>query len=133
MIQRIAKEAEGQPANEALLIERVELANPKPDPNVKNQAGEQSLLPHERDQTTGRQGTSLVNEDERSRAVIGQAAEDTKRVLKIQSGGEYLPILLLRRPTVQMPLKELVISDEIIHVCPNLGRGALHYQLTLDI
>ena len=49
MIQRIAKEAEGQHANEVLLIERVELANPKPDHNVKNPADEQSLLPHERD------------------------------------------------------------------------------------
>ncbi|MEP6604874.1 MAG: hypothetical protein ABJA60_02010 [Nitrosospira sp.] len=77
----VSKETE-KPANEAVLIERVELANPKPDQNVKDQADEQSLLPHEQDQTTGRQGTSQVNEDERSRAVIGQAAEDTKRGLK---------------------------------------------------
>lgn len=32
--------------------------------------------------TSRRQGTSLGNEDERSRAVMGQAAEDTKRGLK---------------------------------------------------
>jgi hypothetical protein len=62
--------------------ERIELANPKAGQNVENQAGEQSLLPHERDETSRRQGTSLGNEDERSRAVMGQAAEDTKRGLK---------------------------------------------------
>ena len=76
------KEARGQPGNETLPTERVELAHPKPDLNVENEADEKSLLPHERDQTTGRQGTSLGNENERSRAVIGQAAEDSKRGLK---------------------------------------------------
>ena len=68
--------------NETLLTERVELAHLKPHQNVESLADEKPLLPHERDQTTGDQGTGLNNEDERSRAVIGQAAEDTKRGLK---------------------------------------------------
>ncbi len=80
--KKTEKEAEGQPRNETLPTEQVELANPKPDQNVENQADEQSLLPHERDQTTGPQGTNLGNENERSRTVMGQAAEDTKRGLK---------------------------------------------------
>ena len=82
MIKRIAKDGEGQPANEVLIQERVELANTKPGYNEKDDGETQSLLPHERDQTTGRQGTSLRNENKGSRAVIGQAAEDTKRGLK---------------------------------------------------
>lgn len=48
---------------------RVGLANPKPGQNAQNQADGQSLLPHERDQTTRREGTSRGNEDERSRAI----------------------------------------------------------------
>ena len=80
--KKTKKETGGQPGNETLPTERVELANPKPGQNVKNQADGQSLLPHERDQTTGREGTSRGNEDERSRAIMGQAAEDTKRGLK---------------------------------------------------
>ena len=80
--EKTEKEPRGQPGNETLSAERVELANPKPGQDVQNQADEQSFLPHERDQTTRRQGTSRGNEDERSRAVVGQAAEDTKRGLK---------------------------------------------------
>jgi len=76
------KEAERQPENETLPTEQVKLANPEPEQKAENPADEQALLPHERDETTRRQGTSLGNEDERSRAVMGQAAEDTKRGLK---------------------------------------------------
>jgi hypothetical protein len=76
------KEAGEQPGNETSPTERIELAHPEPDQNVANAAADKPLLPHERDQTTGGQGTSQGNEDKRSRAVIGQAAEDTKRGLK---------------------------------------------------
>lgn len=73
---------EKQSENETLPTERVELANPEPEQEAQSQPDEQPLLPHERDETTRSQGTSLGNEDERSRAVIGQAAEDTKHGLK---------------------------------------------------
>jgi hypothetical protein len=76
------KGAGGQPENETLPIERVKLANPEPDLNAENHEDAQSLLPHERDQTTRQRGSGLDNENERSRAVIGQAAKDTKRGLK---------------------------------------------------
>jgi hypothetical protein len=65
-----------------ILIERVELSKPKPECPAQDQAEEQPLLPHERDQTTGPAGAGLTNEDERSRDVIGQAAEDTEHGLK---------------------------------------------------
>jgi hypothetical protein len=63
-----------------VLAERVEL--PKPKSKSEHPAQEQSLLPHERDQTTGPAGAGLANQDERSREVIGQAAEDTEHGLK---------------------------------------------------
>lgn len=73
---------EKQSENETLPTERVELVNPQPDQETQSQPDEQPLLPHERDETTRSQGTGLGNEDERSRAVIGQAAEDTEHGLK---------------------------------------------------
>lgn len=80
--KKTEKETGGQPGNETLPTERVGLTNPKPGQNVQNQADGQSLLPQERDQTTGREGTGRGNENERSRAIMGQAAKDTKRGLK---------------------------------------------------
>lgn len=65
-----------------VLTERVELPKPKSEHPAQDQAEGQSLLPHERDQTTGPTGAGLANEEERSRNVIGQAAEDTERGLK---------------------------------------------------
>ncbi|SOD41784.1 hypothetical protein [Nitrosovibrio sp. Nv4] len=65
-----------------VLTERVELSNPEPERQEQNQAEQQTLLPHERDQTTGPASAGEANEDEHSRAVIGQAAEDTEHGLK---------------------------------------------------
>jgi hypothetical protein len=65
-----------------ILTERVELPKPKSEHPEQDQAEEQPLLPHERDETTGPAGTGLTNQEERSREVIGQAAEDTQRGLK---------------------------------------------------
>lgn len=62
-----------------VLTERADLTNP--EPNAKNQAEEQTLLPHERDQTTRPTGTGQEG-DEHSREVIGQARKDTERGLK---------------------------------------------------
>ncbi len=76
------KAAGKQPEDEHLLTEPVDLTPPKSEQEAQNQADEQVLLPHERDQTTRREGTGLGNENERSRAVIGQAAEDTESGLK---------------------------------------------------
>ncbi|SCY28833.1 hypothetical protein SAMN05216420_104120 [Nitrosospira sp. Nl5] len=73
---------EKQPENETLPTERVELVNPEPGQEAQGETDEQPLLPHERDETTRSQGTSRDNEDERSRAVVGQAAEDTEHGLK---------------------------------------------------
>lgn len=80
--KRKGKEAEGRAENETLPTERVELANRQPEQKAQNQEDERPLLPHERDETTRPQGTSQGNENEHSRAVVGQAAEDTKRGLK---------------------------------------------------
>ncbi len=76
------KAAGKQSENEHLLTEPVDLAQPESEQEAQKQADEQVLLPHERDETTRREGTGLGNEDDRSRAVIGQAAEDTKHGLK---------------------------------------------------
>src|SRR5688500_5685948 len=67
-----------------VLAERVELPKPKSKSEhpAQDEAEGQSLLPHERAQTTGPAGAGLANQDERSRDVIGQAAEDTERGLK---------------------------------------------------
>jgi hypothetical protein len=65
---------------ETLPTEHVELA--KPERETRSQASEKTLLPHERDQTTGLQGTGLGNENERSQELIGQAAADTEHGLK---------------------------------------------------
>ena len=62
-----------------VLTERADLTNP--EPNAKNQAEEQTLLPHERDQTTRPTGTGQAG-DEQAREVIGQAKKDTERGLK---------------------------------------------------
>ena len=67
-----------------VLTERVELRGPDSEQKPLNPAvlEEETLLPHERDQTTKSVGTSQPNENEMSRAVIGQAAEDTRHGLK---------------------------------------------------
>ena len=62
-----------------VLTERADLTNP--DPNAKIQVEEQTLLPHERDQTTRPTGTGQAS-DVQSREVIGQARKDTERGLK---------------------------------------------------
>lgn len=71
-----------QKKESGVLTERVELSRPKSEHAARDQAEEQALLPHERDQTTGPTGAGLASEDEHSRDVIGQAAEDTERGLK---------------------------------------------------
>ena len=65
-----------------MLTERVKLPKAKSEHPEQDQAEGQPLLPHERDETTGPAGTGLANQEERSRDVIGQAAEDTERGLK---------------------------------------------------
>ncbi|MEO9061117.1 MAG: hypothetical protein ABI270_03625 [Nitrosospira sp.] len=65
---------------ETLPAEHVELA--KPERETRSQASEKTLLPHERDQSTGLQGTGLGNENDHSQALIGQAAADTEHGLK---------------------------------------------------
>ncbi|WON73821.1 hypothetical protein [Nitrosospira sp. Is2] len=67
-----------------MLTERVELTGPHADQKPLNPSvsEEETLMPHERDQTTKPAGTSQPNENEMSRAVIGQAAEDTEHGLK---------------------------------------------------
>jgi hypothetical protein len=67
-----------------VLTERVELPSPDSEQKPFNPAvsEEETLLPHERDQTTKSVGTSQPNENEMSRAVIGQAAENTRHGLK---------------------------------------------------
>jgi hypothetical protein len=65
-----------------MLTERVKLPKAKSEHPEPDQAEGQPLLPHERDETTGPAGTGLANQEERSRDVIGQAAEDTEHGLK---------------------------------------------------
>jgi hypothetical protein len=67
-----------------MLTERVELTGPHAEQKPLNPSvsEEETLMPHERDQTTKPAGTSQPNENEMSRAVIGQAAEDTEHGLK---------------------------------------------------
>jgi hypothetical protein len=67
-----------------VLTERVELPGPDSEQKPLNPAvsEEETLLPHERDQTTKSVGTGQPNENEMSRAVIGQAAENTRHGLK---------------------------------------------------
>lgn len=65
-----------------MLTERVKLPKAKSEHPEQDQAEGQPLLPHERDETTGPAGTGLANQEERSRDVIGQAAEDTEHGLK---------------------------------------------------
>ncbi|HEU4854500.1 MAG TPA: hypothetical protein VFS89_04335 [Nitrosospira sp.] len=62
-----------------VLTERVDLPNSKP--RAKDKEEHQTLLPHERDETTRPTGTSRPG-DEHSREVIEQAHEDTKQGLK---------------------------------------------------
>ncbi|MBN9133396.1 MAG: hypothetical protein J0H48_08525 [Nitrosospira multiformis] len=61
------------------LTERVDL--PKLEPGVEDQAEQQMLLPHERDETTRPTGTSHRG-NEQTREVIEQAHDDTKQGLK---------------------------------------------------
>lgn len=65
-----------------ILAERVDLSSPQQNPNEQAEPETQTLLPHERDQTTKPTSTSQPNENQMSRATIGQAAEDTRRGLK---------------------------------------------------
>jgi hypothetical protein len=65
-----------------MLTERVKLPKAKSEYPEQDQAEGQPLLPHERDETTGPSGTGLTSQEERSREVIGQAAEDTEHGLK---------------------------------------------------
>ena len=77
-------EAEEEPY-ETLPAEHVDLANPEPEHErevAQNHVDERLLLPHERDETTRHQSTGLGNENEHSRAVIGQAADDTEHGLR---------------------------------------------------
>lgn len=60
--------------------QRVDL--PNPDPEAKDQAEEQPLLPNERDETTRPSATSLGTENKMSRDVVEQAREDTEHGLK---------------------------------------------------
>src|SRR5688500_4794266 len=61
-----------------ILTERADLPNSKP--GAKDKAEHQTLLPDERDETTGPTDTSHRG-NEHSREVIGQAHEDTKQGL----------------------------------------------------
>lgn len=72
-----SKRIEGEETG--VLTERADLA--KPEPGAEDQKEHQTLLPHERDQTTRPTGTSHRG-NEQSREVIGQAHEDTKHGLK---------------------------------------------------
>ena len=67
-----------------MMTERVELTGPHDEQEPLNPSisEQETFLPHERDQTTKPVGTGQPNENEMSRAVIGQAAEDTERGLK---------------------------------------------------
>jgi hypothetical protein len=67
-----------------MLTERVELTGPHAEQKPLNPSvsEEETLMPHERDQTTKPTGTSQPNENLMSQSVIGQAAEDTKHGLK---------------------------------------------------
>ena len=78
----IGKATGKQPENEHLRKEPVDLIQPESEQETQAQAGEQVLLPHERDETTRPESTSQGNENALSQAVIGQASEDTKRGLK---------------------------------------------------
>lgn len=77
-----------QPEGETMPKVEVELANPEPEQEQEreahdqDQADDQILLPHERDETTRHHATSLGNENELSQAVIEQALEDTEHGLK---------------------------------------------------
>lgn len=62
-----------------VLTERVDL--PKSKPRAKDKEEPQTLLPHERDETTRPTGTSHQG-NAHSREVIEQAHEDTKQGLK---------------------------------------------------
>jgi hypothetical protein len=62
-----------------MLTGRADLPNPKP--GAEEQKETQTLMPHERDQTTRPTGTSHRG-DKHSREVIGQAHKDTKRGLQ---------------------------------------------------
>ncbi len=78
------KEAEEEPY-ETLPAEHVGLANPEPEHEremERNHVDEPLLLPHERDETTRHQSTGLGNENAHSRAVIGQASDDTEHGLR---------------------------------------------------
>jgi hypothetical protein len=67
-----------------MMTERVELKGPRTEQEPLNPtvSEEETFMPHERDQTTKPTGTSQPNENEMSKAVIGQAAEDTEHGLK---------------------------------------------------
>jgi hypothetical protein len=71
-----------KPENKGLSTQPVQLNNPFPGNESKERADDQMMMPHERDETTRRDATSLGNENEMSQDVIGQAKEDTEAGLK---------------------------------------------------
>lgn len=65
-----------------LTTEDVKLAKPDSAQKWHERAESQSLLPHERDETTGAVATGNPNETRLGRAMMGQAADDIERGLE---------------------------------------------------
>ena len=65
-----------------LVTEDVKLTKPNSAQQGREKAEGQSLLPHERDETTGSTSTGNPNETVLGRAVMGQAADDIERGLE---------------------------------------------------
>jgi hypothetical protein len=65
-----------------LVTEDVKLTKPDSAQQGNEKAEGQSLLPHERDETTGAASTGNPNETAMGRAVMGQAADDIERGLE---------------------------------------------------
>jgi hypothetical protein len=65
-----------------LVTEDVKLTKPDSAQQGNEKAEGQSLLPHERDETTGTASTGNPNETGLGRAVMGQAADDIERGLE---------------------------------------------------
>jgi hypothetical protein len=65
-----------------LVTEDVKLTKPNSAQQGREKAEGQSLLPHERDETTGAASTGNPNETVLGRAVMGQAADDIERGLE---------------------------------------------------
>jgi hypothetical protein len=65
-----------------LVTEDVKLTKADSAQDGREKAEGQSLLPHERDETTGAASTGNPNETAMGRAVMGQAADDIERGLE---------------------------------------------------